>query len=98
MGQVTDARIAEFREAVARGEASYKPATGRKLELLERMKTILDGGGPLSLSKVIDLEISGERDGNGYWSGACAPLEMIEELYSLCVEYWDLKRNHERAD
>jgi hypothetical protein len=59
------------------------------------MKTILDGGDdPIldgsSLSKVIDLEISGERDGNGYWSGACAPLEMIEDLYSLCVEYWEL--------
>ena len=56
-----------------------KAATGRKLDCLKQMKKILDGdashpSGGSPLSKVIDLEISGERDGDGCWSGCCAPL------------------------
>ena len=60
MGQLTHARIAAWQEA-----AGIEPATGDRLERLrETSKAAYD------LIQIIELEISGIRDGDGHWHGS----------------------------
>ncbi len=55
-----------------------KPACGQQRELLERMQQVA-----FDLIKILELEISGIRDGDGCW-GYCDPVfETIIELGTL---------------
>jgi hypothetical protein len=60
MGQMTDATIAAWQEA-----AGIEPAKGDYLEKLQEMSRLA-----YELIQVIELEISGIRDGDGHWYGS----------------------------
>ena len=60
MGQVTDERISAWQQA-----AGIEPATGAQLERLEEMQ---EQG--VNLIKIVELERSGIRDGDGSWYGS----------------------------
>jgi len=60
MGQMTDAKTAAWQEA-----HGIKPATGDRLEKLREMSR-----SAYELIQVIELEISGIRDGDGCWHGS----------------------------
>ena len=60
MGQMTDERISAWQQA-----AGIEPATGAQLERLEEMQ---EQG--VNLIKIVELERSGIRDGDGSWHGS----------------------------
>ena len=60
MGQMTDAKIAAWQEA-----HGIEPANGERLERLQEMSKLA-----YELIRVIELEKSGIRDGNGGWYGS----------------------------
>ncbi len=73
MGVYRDAAIAGFQE-----HAGLKPACGQRRELLERMQRVA-----FDLIRILELEISGIRDGDGYWGG-CNPVSgTVEKLGTL---------------
>jgi len=82
MGIISDRRIAEFKKKVTRGEASYTPASGTELRALETLKNLAE-----DCARITALEISGERDGNGCWSGCDAFLESWKSLEGAWSEY-----------
>ena len=59
MGRVTDERISAWQQA-----AGIEPATGAQLGRLEEMQE--EG---VNLIRIIELERSGIRDGDGSWHG-----------------------------
>lgn len=65
MGMITDAKIARFKERLARGEVSYQPAQGAALIALNKAEAYAR-----EFIRILPLEKSGERDGDGYWSGS----------------------------
>jgi len=74
MGQITDAKIAEWQRY-----AGIEPARGRKLELLDRMQQEA-----LALIRIVELEKSGIREGDGFWYGSdplCSITKRFPELY-----------------
>ncbi len=79
MGQLRDAAITSFQE-----HAGLKPPCGQQRELLERMQQVA-----FDLIRILELEISGIRDGDGYWT-SCDPVhETVIELGTLerkCLE------------
>jgi hypothetical protein len=74
MGTYTDATIAAWQE-----EAGIKPATGKYAELLEKLSHAA-----FEAIKVIELEKSGIRDGDGYWHGSDVIGEMMDNLVWAC--------------
>ncbi len=60
MGQMTDARIAAWQET-----HGIEPATGDRAEKLRELSRLA-----YELIRVIELEISGIRDGDGAWHGS----------------------------
>lgn len=74
MGSLTDARIACWQE-----KSGIKPATGNRAELLRRISNAA-----FDAIKVIELELSGIRDGDGYWHGSDVILYTIDGLAGLC--------------
>ena len=73
MGQIRDANNASFQE-----HAGLEPARGQRLELLKRMQQEA-----FDLIRIHELEISGIRDGDGYWGG-CDPVnETVSQLSAL---------------
>ena len=60
MGRVTDERISAWQQA-----AGIEPATGAQLGRLEEMQE--EG---VNLIRIIELERSGIRDGDGSWHGS----------------------------
>jgi hypothetical protein len=72
MGAGTDADIAAWQE-----HAGIEPAKGRRLDLLERMSDTA-----FELIKIVELEKSGIRDGNGCWHGS-DPLSVAREIAAL---------------
>ena len=60
MGQITDERISAWQQA-----AGIEPATGAQLGRLEEMQE--EG---VNLIRIIELERSGIRDGDGSWHGS----------------------------
>jgi hypothetical protein len=70
MGQITEARIAEWQR-----RAGIEPAHGETWDSLQRMSARA-----VDLVKIIELEKSGIRDGDGYWHG-CDPIaETMRDL------------------
>jgi len=60
MGRVTDERISAWQQA-----AGIEPATGARLGRLEEMQEEA-----VNLIRIIELERSGIRDGDGSWHGS----------------------------
>jgi len=73
MSQIRDAAIRGFQD-----NAGLNPVNGERRELLEQMQR-----DAFDLIRAIELEISGIRDGDGYWSG-CDPVnELVNRLGEL---------------
>jgi hypothetical protein len=75
MGQMTEATIAAFQK-----EAGIMPSEHAGL-----LKQISDAA--FELIKVIELERSGIRDGDGYWHGSDVMGGVIEDVCKPCREY-----------
>ena len=60
MGQMTDARISQWQK-----EAGIKPARGDDLATLNEISQLA-----YELIKIVELERSGIRDGDGCWHGS----------------------------
>lgn len=73
MGQLRDTVIARFQE-----HAGLEPTCGQRLELLQRMQQKA-----FELIRILELEMSGIRDGDGYWSGCDPVFETVIELGTL---------------
>lgn len=70
MGSRTDAEILAWQK-----HAGLVPPTGRQAEQLRRLQKLA-----FELIKICELEISGIRDGNGYWYGSDPVGGMIHEI------------------
>jgi hypothetical protein len=77
MGSPTDAKIAAWQE-----QAGIRPAVGLEAELLEKLSQAA-----FDLIKVIELQRSGIRDGNGWWHGGDGMGGMLSEMEGLCAAY-----------
>jgi hypothetical protein len=80
MGYQTDYAIAMWREKVG-----IKPATGKRAELLRRISDAA-----FDAIKAIELELSGIRDGDGFWHGSDVMGAVTDELAALCSIYRDI--------
>ena len=74
MGSRTDASVAAWQE-----QSGIEPATGKRAELLNRLSHTA-----FEVIKLIELERSGIRDGDGYWNGSDPMHATIRELAVLC--------------
>jgi len=77
MGMRRDAEIKERQALIG-----LKPAVGRQAELLRAMSDAA-----FTLIKVIELEHSGIRDGDGFWSGADGMGGTIGKLVAIIDAY-----------
>ena len=64
------------------GEVSYKPAFGAELRALEQLERLAN-----DFVRVIVLEKSGERDGDGFWHGSDAFGSNWDHLQKAMGEY-----------
>jgi hypothetical protein len=76
MGQLTDARIAAWQEA-----AGIEPATGERAAILCKLSDAC-----FEAIKIIELERSGIRDGDGYWQGSDVIGHLTGDLTELCAQ------------
>jgi hypothetical protein len=74
MGQMTDFQIARWQE-----KAGIKPATGEHARILNNLSNAA-----FEAIKIIELERSGIRDGDGYWHGGDVIGGMCRDLTELC--------------
>jgi hypothetical protein len=74
MGTRTDFEIAEWQK-----RSGIKPATGERAEQLEGLSKAC-----VEAIKIIELEKSGIRDGDGYWHGSDVIAHVTQELIDLC--------------
>jgi hypothetical protein len=65
----------EFDLQVFEEKTGIKPARGERLQILERISAKA-----FKLTKIIELERSGIRDGYGIWAGSDAVGGMVEDL------------------
>jgi hypothetical protein len=76
MGSWRDAMTEAWQE-----EHGIAPAAGDRARLLEEMSQKA-----FELIKIIELERSGIRDGDGYWHGSNPMAETAPEMLRLCAE------------
>jgi hypothetical protein len=74
MGSRTNYEIAAWQ-----AKAGIKEAVGERRECLEALSNAA-----FELIKIIPLEMSGIRDGNGYWYGGAPVDEAVADLMKLC--------------
>src|SRR5689334_1301653 len=79
MGSRTDYEIAEGQE-----KAGIKPATGERARILGELSEAA-----FEAIKIIVLERSGIRDGDGYWHGGDVIYGMTSDLTELCRRLMD---------
>jgi hypothetical protein len=77
MGAYTGYAIASWQ-----AKSGIKPATGGTADILQRMSDAA-----FELIKVIELEKSGIRDGDGFWHGSDGFGGTAEKLASLIERY-----------
>jgi hypothetical protein len=71
MGQMTQIQIAEWQK-----KAGIEPVTGERAKILRQMSAEC-----YELIKIIELELSGIRDGDGYWHGdAMGAADVLAKL------------------
>jgi hypothetical protein len=70
MGMLTQAAIAAWQE-----KAGIEPATGERAGALEQLSQAC-----FELIKIIELERSGIRDGDGYWHGSDVVGGMLRHI------------------
>ena len=70
MGQRTDIAIAAFQDRVG-----LKPVHGQESESLDRLQTLA-----FELIKIVELEKSGIRDGDGHWYGSDPVTGILQEI------------------
>jgi acid phosphatase family membrane protein YuiD len=85
MGQMRQAQTAAWQQA-----AGIREATGDRAELLRRMSEKA-----FELIKIIELERSGIRDGDGHWSGADAMGGIARDMAALCNEWCSPKYDYD---
>jgi hypothetical protein len=76
MGCITDLGIASWQQ-----EVGLTPATGEYAELLNKLSDAA-----VEAIKIIELERSGIRDGDGYWHGCGVIHEITNNLIGLCQQ------------
>ena len=76
MGSLTDARIADWQE-----QAGIKPSTGERARILEALSQAA-----FDAIKIIELERSGIRDGDGCWHGSDVIGGMTGDLVRMCEQ------------
>jgi hypothetical protein len=81
MGSRTDAEIAAWQK-----RAGIEPATGERAELLRRMSDAA-----FELIKIIELERSGIRDGDGGWHGSDVVGGTMRDLVGLIERFLEAK-------
>ena len=81
MGSWTDAKIAAWQ-----AEAGIKPAEGEKREALEALSKAA-----FELIKIIPLEASGIRDGDGYWYYGDPVGGIMRDVMALCQCYLEAR-------
>lgn len=74
MGQRTQAAIAAWQQ-----QAGIEPATGERARILHDLSAAC-----FDTIKIIELENSGIRDGDGYWHGSDVIGHMCSDLTGLC--------------
>jgi hypothetical protein len=79
MGSKSDAVIREFQE-----RSGITPATGQYAKDLRAIQEAA-----FQLIKVIELEQSGIRDGNGYWHGSDVMGGITGEMAALCERLYE---------
>ena len=72
MGQQTDAAIAAWQN-----EAGIEPAAGARLDALQRLSRLA-----YDLIRVVELERSGIRDGDGFWHGSDPLGGLVDEIHA----------------
>jgi hypothetical protein len=80
MGQRTDAAIKAWQE-----RAGLRPATGAYEQTLRELSQEA-----FTLIKIIELEKSGIRDGDGYWHGSDVVGAIMHETIGLCKRVLEL--------
>ncbi len=88
MGMRRDASIEAWQE-----RTGIEPATGERARILEELSQAA-----FELIKAIELERSGIRDGDGYWSGSCPPESMVSRIGELRMQYNLMLRRGSRTD
>jgi hypothetical protein len=73
MGSMTDANIAAFQKATG-----ITPATGARAELLEELSQAA-----FQLIKIIEMERSGIREGDGKWHGCDVMGHAVNDIARL---------------
>jgi len=63
----------------ARTAARIEPASGKRAKILEALSKAA-----FEAIKIIELERSGIRDGDGYWDGSDVIGRMTDDLTNLC--------------
>src|SRR5262245_31818486 len=86
MGSYTDAKIEAWQK-----EAGIKPS-----QRAQTLRAISDKA--FDLIKVIELECSGIRDGDGYWHGADVMGGMMRDMIELCWQYMNQPSSARKAD
>ena len=82
MGSMTDFQIARWQEM-----AGLKPASGETAEMWRELSKAA-----FELIRMIELERSGIRDGDGMWHGSSAVDHAMDDVVELC------KRLHKVRD
>jgi hypothetical protein len=85
MGSRTDAQIAEWQK-----QSGIEPATGEPRKILEALSDAC-----FEAIKIIELEKSGIRDGDGHWYGSDVIGHVTGQLTELCNQ---LRPNTEEAE
>jgi hypothetical protein len=83
MGASTDAAIAAWQK-----QAGIEPARGQKAEALRDLSQAA-----FEMIKVVELESSGIRDGDGYWHGADVMGGVVGDVVAAFHRWRDAKAN-----
>jgi len=78
MGYATELRIEAWQKA-----AGIKPS-----QQVQTLRAISNKA--FELIKVIELECSGIRDGDGYWHGGDVMGHMMRDMITLCQQYMEM--------
>jgi len=82
MGQMTQAKIAAWQ-----AKSGIEEARGERLNTLNRLSQLA-----FDLIRVVELEKSGIRDGDGHWHGSDPLTGTVLEIHTLAQPFNNLRR------